>query len=173
MNIRRRTLVFGILLMSVFIMPWVAQGQQTDVEGWGKVTWGMTMAEVKKAYPEAYPVNLPDKTVKLQTQGPVISGYPFLVNFSFDSAGRLTKIGLRLSDDNQATDTTFQTLEKRLISKYGMPAKKDQNTGPTGSIHSVVTWICPSTIIELHLMNVMDKIKILTILYNQVSTHGL
>ena len=170
---RKDVVLAGIMLMTVCMLPGVMWGQQADVRGWDKLTWGMTMDEVRKTYPGTYPASLPDKFVKLQAPGPVIAGYPFIVNFGFDGNGRLCKIGLRLVNEHDAKESTYRTLENLLTAKYGIPSKSDRNTGYTGSITLTTTWVYPSTVIELCMMNVMDKIKILTILYSQAATHGL
>jgi hypothetical protein len=168
------SLVLVILLLTVCILPWAAQAQQTDIRGWDKLTWGMTMAEVRKVYPGTYPANLADKSFKLQASGPMIAGYPFTVGFAFDNNDRLFGINLRLANEQDANEATYRTLENLLTAKYGLPAKRDKDIGYyMGSVTLTTTWVYPSTIIELCLMNVMNKIKLLSINYRQAAIHGL
>ncbi len=135
------------LTLAVALSSGVVLAQKpADVHGWGKVKWGMTLAQIQKLYPEAEPFT------KTWEDGRKSSGlripkfdlihFPFEVTFwKKDADKRLDSISL----STEAGMVVFRELEKQLTLKYGSPTLKDDSKPRKRSR----TWMFPSTEIEL------------------------
>jgi hypothetical protein len=104
-----------------------------DVNGWGKLKWGMSLAEAKAITPQHVTVDQFELTITL---------YP-----SHSDSKKLGKIDLdRLLNDDPAG--TYNSLKTLLIQKYGQPTNQErQDSG--GKTRNTTVWIFPSTIITL------------------------
>jgi hypothetical protein len=127
------------------------------IDGWGKLTFGMTAEEAVAASPEIeWPENTCLKTGTSCKMKPasdyvaVIGGIGFIPELEFDRFGRLVKIALNHEARNLSDmdcwgrlNTTMAGLEKR-FGKFGAPMteglKLEKRRTPGGS-HYAVEWL--------------------------------
>jgi hypothetical protein len=145
---------------AVLSLAALAEGP-ADVKGWGKVTWGMTLDQVRKLYPDAKPyqpksemerksLEASDETA-LEIPAVALFGTKFEVNFVGHGPKKeiaFVEIYSRVS----VTEKTFQELEKDLTLKHGEPAHKGENGGWTERV-----WTLPSTKVELWYHGTLEK----------------
>ncbi|MBZ5626111.1 MAG: hypothetical protein LAQ69_46610 [Acidobacteriia bacterium] len=131
--------------------------QPTDIDGWGKIHWGMTLDQARTAYSvTAAPAANPYWTIL--TLPAVTIG-----NLHLDaSAGakqpsdRITQVRLSmffgLSDSAPlAGPQDFETLRTLLIQKYGSHTRTATSES-YGDVIQTVTWIFPHSTITLTLL---------------------
>ena len=68
-----------------------------DPDGWGKVKWGFTKAQVKQAYPEAKDYRNPDGKMVFGVPNFDVNYVRFRMDFTFSDKGLLKRIALRPS----------------------------------------------------------------------------
>jgi hypothetical protein len=137
-----------ICLAGMFAVTLSAQSQPRDVEGWGKIHWGMTIAEASQAYVIdrhednefwsqliAQPVTIGDITMRVSIGAKHGSEQISRVRLSTNFRGK-----------NAADD--FDTLKTQLIQKYGPPIDGETRTEGTDGIRTFL-WTFPSTSIRL------------------------
>ena len=127
-----------------------ATTDQSNINGYGKTTWGMTPDQVLNAEaPEAKRVENPEPLGDLTSAvviGEIQLGTDkFTAQFYFDSDRRLqTVVVTCLEKKNlQANALTFSFLEKLFTSKYGFPTYREGGTRPR------VFWELPQTTVRL------------------------
>jgi hypothetical protein len=86
------------------------------LNGYQKVTWGMSEAQVKKVYPKAY------KRDGDLCADEKIAGYPAHLIFAFINK-KLARVHIQLdiAKKSLTADDHFQSVRKALVSKYGEP----------------------------------------------------
>ena len=114
-----------LMICIIFCLPFISTSlfAETDILGWGKAKWGMTLSQIAKLYDikglgvrgEHYACELKEK-IKIQ-------GHDFIVIFWFDEpspSGKLYQVALvaqeKISDSNM-----FRSVLGLLIEKYGKP----------------------------------------------------
>ena len=148
MNFARGLSVAGVFAVALL-------GQTRDVDGWGKIKWGMTLAAARQAYVidrnednniwtqlVAQPVDVGDLTMKVSIGArhgsDQVSRVRLWMNFGLgDSAP-------------SASAKDFDTLKILLIRKYGPPVDGDTKTDGTDAVRTLL-WVFPSTSITLTL----------------------
>jgi hypothetical protein len=141
-----RLAVLGALAVASF-------GQTTpkDVDGWDKIKWGMTMAEVRAAYHIDAKPESKDDWMLLQLNPVKMSGVQMGVqagarqdNAKISSVRLWSHFGLSDSPPGAGAQD-FDTLRTMLIQKYGQPANEETKRGENFRLIKTVSWIFPST----------------------------
>jgi hypothetical protein len=132
----------------------------TDVIGWNKVTWRMTVVQAKRLFtveditePEGeltqgrYPVRFVVNNID-------IGGIPCSASIETDrNTDSIAGVALKPAKDFQELPqlraSAFAKLKELLIQKYGKPKSDDQRQ-ENGDINSQVLWSFPATTIELY-----------------------
>lgn len=106
----------------------------TDILGWGKVTWGMTHSQVAELYDLEGWSNDPKYPTRCQAKKRInIQGHDFRILFWFDKrtpGGKLYQVVLATSKD-YASDKIYNSIAGLLNGKYGKP--DSVNVDDTGS----------------------------------------
>jgi hypothetical protein len=133
------------------------QTKPKDVDGWDKIQWGMTMAEVRSVYSvDAQPETKDDWTL-LQLKPVKVGGVEMGVQVGarvgsekISSIRLWSYFGLPNSPPG-AGAANFDTLRTVLIEKYGQPAHEETKHGENFRIIQTVFWTFPSTSILMTL----------------------
>jgi hypothetical protein len=142
MKAARLLCVAGVLAITL-----LGQTPPRDVEGWGKIKWGMTIADASQAYVIdrhednefwsqliAQPVEVGDITMRVSIG-------------ARHGSDQISRVRLSM---NSATTRDFDTLKTLLIQKYGPPIDGETRTDGTDGIRTFL-WTFPSTSIRLTL----------------------
>jgi hypothetical protein len=147
-----------LVVVAVFAQP------PKDVAGWGKIKWGMTVAEAKAVLgDEAVPENAPDQHFTYPTK-------LRLLNVQIGAGTGTVKIQTKQNSDLVCVVTLlasppaveeipgerpmlFDRLNGMLVEKYGTPKTSDRKSvrslSGSDSIETTVFWSFPSTSITL------------------------
>lgn len=147
--------VRGLSAAGLFAVTLWGQAAYRDVDGWGKIKWGMTLNDASQAYVIdrhednpvwsqliAHPVEIGDFTMKLSIGARRNSDWVSRVHLWMNFGSR--------DSDPAASAKDFDTLKILLIQKYGPPIDGETKTGATDSIRTFL-WTFPSTSITLKL----------------------
>jgi hypothetical protein len=133
------------------------QSKPKDVDGWDKIKWGMTVAEVRSSYGvEAQPENKDNWTL-LQLNPVKVSGVEMEVQVGArQGTGKVTFVRLSSyfglpSSPPLAGAQDFDTLRTMLILKYGNPANEETTRGENFRLIKTVLWTFPSTSVRMRL----------------------
>ena len=145
------------MLSPLLESPW-GQTKPNDVDGWGKIKWGITVAEAKAALGEqaSGPTEVPGRndilierivirdfliedlhckvSIQSKRNSEVISAVDILVG--------------DMRDPPFSRESAFDSLKKLLIEKYGSPKNEDRKVEGR-DVKSLVFWTFPSTAISL------------------------
>ena len=143
----------GLLLVACGIVS--GQNRPTDVDGWGKVKWGMTLAQIKALYSA---VSEESNEFWDHLTLPAITVSDVKMSVSVGAKHGRDKVALvslletfGLPDSPQlASASDFEALKSSLISKYGQPNSEDVKV-EYGDKVTLVMWNFPSTSITLRL----------------------
>lgn len=130
----------------MFAVALSGQAQPRDIDGWGKIRWGMTIADAGQAYViDRHEDN--DRWSQLIVQQMMIGDITMRVSIAArHGSEQISRV--RLSANSGAED--FDTLKTQLIQKYGPPIDGETRTEGTDSIRTFL-WTFPSTSIRLTL----------------------
>src|SRR5262249_52300560 len=99
----------------------------TELDGWGAVTFGMTEAEVRAAYPAAVEVSPPEEYdraaafARLRLPAIQAAGLDFTAHFLFSKTSqRLSMVILKREPENPSE---YERLLVALTDKYGAPSR--------------------------------------------------
>ena len=135
-----------------------------DVAGWGKVKWGMTVAEAKaalgdEATPEPAPNPHDTYPTKLRLRNVQIGLGTGTVNIQTKQDSDLVCVVTLLASPPAVEEAPgeramlFERLKAMLIEKYGQPKASDRSPiaslSRTESVKTTVLWSFPSTSITL------------------------
>ena len=142
-----------LCVAGMFAIALSGQAPPRDVDGWGKIHWGMTIADASQAYVIdrhednefwsqliAQPVAIGDITMRVS----------FGAKHGSEQISRVrlwTNFGRRNSELS-ASANDFDTLKTQLIQKYGPPIDGETRTEGTDGIRTFL-WTFPSTSIRL------------------------
>ena len=134
-----------------------AQSTPGDVHGWDKITWGMTMAEVRAVYQADAKAETKDGWTLLQLKPVKMGGVQLGVQVGAHEGGeKIASIrlwsyfGLSTSVPGAGAQD-YDTLRGILIEKYGPPASEETTHGENFRIIKTVAWTFPSTSIAMKL----------------------
>lgn len=126
-----------------FALPLVMGQPPKDVDGWGKVKWGMSVVQARTAYGNEirYDVRLHDGLIGLRLNnvkvGTLEMGALLQVSGERINGAELSIIGISGSE----RDNAYNNLKAMLIDKYGAATIDDPKTR--------TIWVFPSTLITL------------------------
>jgi hypothetical protein len=148
------TLVWALALAG---MAWCGPPKPDDVNGWDKINWGMTMAQVRSAYGvEAQPGNQGEWTL-LDLPSVKIADVELGVQVGARRPSeKITSVRLwsffgLANSPPTAGSQNFDTLRTALIQRYGQPDKEETKRGENFRLMKSVLWTFPSTSILLTL----------------------
>lgn len=131
-----------------------------DVEGWQKITWKMTLADVRAIYPDAKPSDDPYWS-HLALPAIQVADIPLQVTVSAKKPS--AQVGLIAlwchfgvpgnageSAPPNVTRAGFETLKALMIQKYGHQKNEEHKTD-YGDPETLFLWTFPSSSIELKL----------------------
>jgi hypothetical protein len=148
---------FPLRLFSlVMIAGIVLRGQvpPKDVDGWGKIKWGMTSAQAKTAYGS----QIQDADEKLEIKSLAVGDINMKVSFgAVPGSTRIKQVVLSMAEEPQPfmSALAFRTLKSLLMQKYGRPTDQGKEYGDDPANRTETTfavWTFPSTVIRLYLV---------------------
>lgn len=131
--------------------------QNPDATGWSLAKFGMSVDQLRQAFPAAQTVNPPQRDlgtlIRLAATPVQLGPYRASARFEFPpDQDRLTAVNLAVSDSASRPEA-FESLKSSLIEKYGKPTGSDQTTERTAFGDYIVTrtveWRVPSAMISL------------------------
>lgn len=143
--------------LAIIAISLYAQPKPKDIAGWDKITWGMTIAEVRSAYHIDTPPENKDGWSLLQLKPVRVAGVEMGVEAGArQDAGKVSSVTLwsYFGLPNSAPlsgPQDFDTLKIALTDKYGPPASDESTRGENFRLLRSVRWIFPSTSILLTL----------------------
>lgn len=154
-----------------------------DVEGWGKIKWGMTIAQAKAAYgtglktasdhPATTKTSGTDTTV-LFIDDLKVGEIPVDASIeTFASSDRIARATLSLQDGYSKRGFAYEQLRNLLSQKYG-PMTRHENDKASRVTTNSAAWVFPSTVITLQWVEV-DSIDfgVLRIVYESTDKKAL
>lgn len=149
-------------LTAMILLSGVALAQgPTDIHGWGKVKWGMTLEQVQKLYPDAKPYQPKNENERdaLKAADEAALEIPKIdlahAKFEVNLVGKGPKKEIAFVEIYSragVTEGTFQELEKQFRLEYGEPTSKSEKDGWSERV-----WLLPSTKVELWFHGVLPK----------------
>ena len=145
----------SIVALSAVLAGSVLLGQEKpkDVYGWGKIKWGMTIAQARAAYGT--------EAQGAEGKGPYSGGWVerlVIKNLKVGDIAVDASIASRPGSDRIASVTlhaqgeskvwAYENLKTSLIRKYGRPTHEDRRDDGT-LVTDKTTWIFPATAINL------------------------
>jgi hypothetical protein len=133
------------------------QSKPKDVDGWDKIKWGMTVAEVRSTYGIDTQPESKDNWTLLQLNPVKISGVEMGVEVGArQGAGKITFVRLWSyfglpSSPPLAGAQDFDTLRMMLVQKYDHPANEETTRGENFRLIKTVLWTFPSTSVLMRL----------------------
>jgi hypothetical protein len=134
-----------LCLAGVFAVTLLGQAPPRDVEGWGKIKWGMSIADASRAYV----INRhEDNEFWSELIAEPIEFYDFRLRVAIGARHGSEQISRVRMWTNSTQE--FDTLKSLLIQKYGPPIDGDTRNEGTDTIRTFL-WTFPSTSIRLTL----------------------
>ena len=152
----------------MFAVALSGQAQPRDIDGWGKIRWGMTIADAGQAYViDRHEDN--DRWSQLIVQQMMIGDITMRVSIAAKHGSeQISRV--RLSVNSGAED--FDTLKTQLIQKYGPPIDGETRTEGTDTIRTFL-WTFPSTSIRLTLTQRPNNQSRIEVEYNATDKTAL
>jgi len=145
----------GLCAVAVFAVTLLGQAPPRDVDGWGKIRWGMTIADVSQVYTiDRHEEN--DFMLRLITQPIDVGDISMKVSFGAKHGSeQISNVRLWLNfglKDSAPTASArdFDTLKTLLVQKYGPPVTEDSKAEGAERTRTFL-WTFPSTSILLTL----------------------
>lgn len=116
-------------------------------DGWNDAHWGMTVAEVKKAYPASRSLDETNpRKARLQIGGFKIGIWKYDVRFFFDDSDQLSQVSLTLAEASSSglAEIASDDLREKLVEKYGAPTATER-----GSNNHTTMWVKDALVIKL------------------------
>jgi hypothetical protein len=146
-------------LAALFAVALLGQTPPRDVDGWGKIRWGMTVADASQAYViDRHEDN--DFWSQLIAQPVMIGDITMRVSIGAKHGSEQisrVRLSTMLSGKDGAED--FDTLKTQLIQKYGPPIDGETRTEGTDTVRTFL-WTFPSTSIRLTLTQSQGRIDL-------------
>ncbi len=121
----------------------LGQTKPKDIDGWGKIKWGMTIAEARSAYGMSKSGKNEEQRVFLEQKIKVGD-----IDLSVEIAAKNNRIAKVELSDLPAGSSDFDKIKTLLIQKYGTPASQESKIADFG-VHATALWTFPSTSIFL------------------------
>jgi hypothetical protein len=148
---------FAVRFSALAVLAVALYGQPKDVDGWDKIRWGMTIAEVRSAYHIDTQPESNDNWTLLKLNPVKMGGIELGVQVAArQSSSKITSVRLWSyfglpSSPPSAGPQDFETLRTTLIQKYGRPTNEEAKRGENFRLIKTVSWNFPSTSILLTL----------------------
>lgn len=136
----------------------LGQTKPKDVYGWGKIRWGMTVAQAKAAYgSQAQESDGQDGTSTKFTERLAIKSFAvgdvrMKVSIETMPGSQMIKeVSLTMEKDQPQSSTrtsAYEDMKNSLMQKYGRPTDQQKDQGERTETNSA-TWTFPSTVISL------------------------
>lgn len=177
MNLLKRLPVLSLIGLIAF-------GQPRDVEGWGKIKWGMTVSDIMSVFGRQASVStdsvptssalVPKLIIKDVRIGEIGAKAVVLTAKGSDRVQAVEVEATDITETPAKTASVFSTLKELLIEKYGTPIKEEAKIAEFGITRTSALWVFPSTSITLLRNNTDDYgIGFVTILYKAVDKKAL
>ena len=155
-----------------FAVALPGQAQQTDVNGWGKIRWGMTLDEAGKAYViERHEDN--DYWSQLIAQPMIIGDLTMRVSIAArHGSDQVSRVRLSTNIGGRNAEDDFDTLKAQLIQKYGPPIDGENRTEGANAVRTFL-WTFPSTSIRLTVTENKDAQGRIEVEYNSTDKAAL
>jgi hypothetical protein len=146
-----------------------------DPGGWGKAKWGMSPDQVLGALPGARLLTgnplarkFGNRVSPIGVDGIEIASHRFDAFMLFDDQG-LESVLLK-PRSGEVQSLLFESIEDRLIAKYGQPASRDIQTVIAGQRRS--RWLFPTTMVDLEVIELDRHMAFLVIAYKKRDAPG-
>lgn len=138
--------------------PCLGQTKPKDIDGWGKIKWGMTIADARVAYDVVAEPETNEYWTFLKLVSVKISDINMDVNaVAKHGSDRIVSVKLTWvfygHPEGPSGPRSFDTLKTLLIQKYGLPVSDEPKRESGDSVRKVL-WTFPSTSILLDLGDV-------------------
>jgi hypothetical protein len=134
----KRRYAASLLILLIFFTTGFSQN--SELNGWQKVQWGMSKEEVQKVY------DLSKTYVE-------VDGEKFGVGFHFDKENKIEDVALLFIDGKNDREALYESIDVLLRQKYGVPTKVEATRTKRGNQSLDKTgkrvWVLPKTTIEL------------------------
>jgi hypothetical protein len=151
----------GLLFAAAIAAP--IQAQPKDVNGWGKITWGMSFKDAAALYPgSSMEERGPNWSVLSIGEVAINPALSVKVTLSADKDSHITGVlltptgaaaaqssGVPVPGAKAIRRMAFEDIKKLLIEKYGAP-KSDDDRVVSGFERRRIFWAFPSSSIELY-----------------------
>jgi hypothetical protein len=136
-----------LCIAGAFAITLLGQTPPRDVDGWGKIKWGMTSAEASQAYViDRHEDN--ESWAQLIAQPVEVGEIAMRVSIAArHGSDQISRVRLWM---NSASARDFDMLKAHLIQKYGPPVDGETRTEGNDGIRTFL-WTFPSTWIRLTL----------------------
>ena len=155
-----------------FALALPGQAQQADVNGWGKIRWGMTLDEASKVYIiDRHEDN--DYWSQLIAQPMVIGDLTMRVSIAARHGSQeVSRVRLTTNIGGRNAQDDFDTLKAQLIQKYGPPIDGETRAEGTNNVRTFL-WTFPSTSIRLTVTENKDGQGRIEVEYNATDKAAL
>lgn len=134
-----------LCLAGVFAITLLGQAPPRDVEGWGKIRWGMSVADAG----QAYVINRhEDNELWSELIAEPVEFYDFRLRVAIGARHGADQISRVRLWDNSAGSQEFDTIKTLLIQKYGPPVDGESRSEGADAVRTFL-WTFPSTSIRL------------------------
>ena len=137
-------------VVALFAAALSGQAQPRDVEGWGKIRWGMTIADAS----QAYVINRHEDNEfwsQLIAEPVIVGDITMRVSIAAKhGSDRISRVRLSTNYGRRNDAEDFDTLKTQLIQKYGPPIDGETRTEGADNVRTFL-WTFPSTSIRLTL----------------------
>jgi hypothetical protein len=133
-----------VLIFMTFALG-LASAQTQDIDGWGKIRWGMTIAEAASAYNVTTQPEVNEYWTNL-VLGSVDIGDTKMIAHVSVKHGHAGISSVSLWDK---LGNSFDTLRVLLIQKYNLPVMTEHGVDSLGNRETTLTWTLPSTSVVL------------------------
>ena len=139
-----------LCIVVMFAVALLGQTPPRDVEGWGKIRWGMTLADASQAYViDRHEDN--DRWSQLIAQPVMIGDLTMRVSIAArHGSEQVSRVRLSTNSNGKDGPDDFDDLKAQLIQKYGPPIDGETRTEGTNT-RKTFLWTFPSTSIRLTL----------------------
>jgi hypothetical protein len=137
-----------LCVAALFAVALSGQAQPRDVDGWGKIHWGMMMADASQAYViDRHEDN--ESWSQLIAQPVMVGDITMRVSIGArHGSEQISRVRLWTNFAGTNGSQDFDTLKTQMSQKYGPPIDGDTRTEGTNSIRTFL-WTFPSTSIRL------------------------
>jgi len=164
----------ALALITIFTAAVHAHAIREDAKGWRDAKWGMTTAELKKAFLGRVKTTEP-RTIEngrlysdLYLPDASIEGSEYEVTFWMDpKTNELTEVFIKPASPggNKKYINLYETLLTSILQKYGNPESFESDEGSSPRLRA--EWQLSSSVIELNYLRNADESELLALKYKE------